>query len=62
MTLVFIADPRSGKVQVKKGQVWKLKILFLTHTYLVQFYLRIPKMSLFYTRQLQIQKNGLQKK
>ena len=50
MTLIFIADPRSGKVQVKKGQVSKLKIFSLTNTYLVQFYLRIQKMSLVLTQ------------
>ena len=45
VTLIFTFDLRSGQVQVKKGQILKIKIFFQKHTYLVQFLLTIPKMS-----------------
>ena len=45
MTIIFTYDPRSGQIQVKKGQNLKPKNFFLKHTYLLWYCLRIPKKS-----------------
>ena len=42
VTLIFTLD---GQVEVKEGQTQKLKMPFKKHSYVVQFYLKIPKMA-----------------
>ena len=55
VTFIFKFDPRKSQLQVKLGQIrsnFKIQIFLHEYAYLVQFWLRIPKMSfIFYVRQ-----------
>ena len=48
LTLIFVSDPRSGQVEVKRSNFETQNIL-LKHASLVQFRFRIPKMSFLFT-------------
>ena len=45
VTFIFTFNLRPVQVQVKRGQILKVKTFFLKHTFFVQLCLRIPKMS-----------------
>ena len=59
MALIFICDPRSGHVQVKKGQISKLKNFFSKN--MSSFFPDSQNVTCFDVRQLQMPKNAIQR-